>query len=132
MLIPPPPELLPNEKAPWINIPSSTFAADWSKMVDNSSHSDMVLKLATKTYHAHRYVLACGSDVSGQLHVLCVRKQVRGKGLNKRSREEKITQERFKSRQVDDLLLLHFEEKLVDIQAINSIQFQLICIWLLL
>ena len=95
--------------------------------MDDSSHSDM---LATKTYHAHRYVLACGSDVLRQLHVLCVGKRVRGKSLDKRSSEEKITQERFNSGQVDDLL--YFEEKLVDIQAINSIQFQLICIWSLL
>ena len=36
-------------------------------MEDNSFHSDVVLKLATKTYYGHCYVLACGSDVLRQL-----------------------------------------------------------------
>lgn len=61
--IPPPPELPPNEKAPWINIPSSQFAQDWSKMVNNQNHSDVTFRLDTKTYHAHRYILCSASEV---------------------------------------------------------------------
>ena len=106
-LIPPPPELPPNEKAPWINIPSSTFAADWSKMVDNSSHSDVVFKLATKTYHAHRYVLACGSDVLRQL--LGVGERVRGEGLDEgwsKKKLKKVTRDNVNAGQVDGLSLI--------------------------
>lgn len=61
--IPPPPELPPNEKAPWINIPSSDFAQDWAKLVNNKSHSDVVFVLDDKTYHAHRYMLCSASEV---------------------------------------------------------------------
>ena len=61
--IPPPPELPPNEKAPWINIPSSQFAQDWSKLVNNQSHSDVTFRLDAKTYHAHRYILCSASEV---------------------------------------------------------------------
>ena len=89
-------------------------------MVDNSSHSDVVFKLATKTYYAHRYVLACGSDVLRQL--LGVRERVRGEGLDKRLNEGKMTQERINSGQVDGLL--HIEERLVAIQAINCLYTQ--------
>ena len=104
---PSPPKPPPKEDVPPINIPSSTFAADWSKMVDNSSHSDVVLKVATKTYHAHRYVLACGSK--GLRQLLGVEERVRGEGLDEGSSEEKIAQERINSGQVDGLL--HIEER---------------------
>ena len=61
--IPPPPELPPNEKAPWINIPSSQFAQDWSKQVNNQNQSDVTFRLDAKSYHAHRYVLCSASEV---------------------------------------------------------------------
>ncbi len=64
---PPPPELPANEKAPWVNIPTSAFASDWSKLVNNSSHSDVVFKLGSKLYYAHRYVLTSASDMFRQL-----------------------------------------------------------------
>ena len=65
--IPPPPQLPQKKRAPAINVPSSTFAADWSKMINNPSHSDVVFRLEGKTYHAHRYVLASASDLFRQL-----------------------------------------------------------------
>ena len=61
--IPPPPELPPNEKAPWINIPSSQFAQDWSKLVNNQTHSDVIFRLDAKTYHSHKYILCSASEV---------------------------------------------------------------------
>ena len=73
----------------------------------NSFHSDTIFKLATKTYHAHRYVLACGSNVLRQL--LGVGERVRGEGLEEGSSEEKMTQVRINSGQVDGLL--HIEER---------------------
>ncbi len=36
-------------------------------MINNPSHSDVVLRLEGKTYHAHRYVLASASDLFRQL-----------------------------------------------------------------
>ncbi len=65
--IPPPPELPANEKAPWVNIPTSTFASDWSKLVNNPLHSDVIFKLSSKLYHTHRYVLTSSSDMFRQL-----------------------------------------------------------------
>ena len=62
-------------------------------------------------------MLACGSDVLRQL--LGVRERVRGEGLDKRLNEGKMTQERINSGQVDGLL--HIEERLVAIQAIQVI-----------
>ena len=65
-------------------------------MVDDSSHSDVVFKLATKTYHAHRYVLVSGSDVLRQLL-----------GVGEGWREEelgKVTRESVNSGQVEGLL----------------------------
>ena len=84
-------------------------------MVDNSSHSDVVIKLATKTYHAHRYVLACGSDVLRQL--LGVGERVRGEGLDEGWSEGKMTQKRINSGRLDSLI--HFE--IVDIQSTNCL-----------
>ncbi len=65
--IPPPPQPPANKKAPEIEVPSSTFAVEWSKAINNPSYSDMVLRLEGKTYHAHRYVLASASDLFRQL-----------------------------------------------------------------
>ena len=61
--IPPPPELPANEKAPWINIPSSSFSEDWGKLVNSPDHSDVVFELDAVSYHAHAYVLCSASDV---------------------------------------------------------------------
>ena len=61
--IPPPPELPPNEKAPWINISSSQFVQDWAKLVNNQNLSDVTFRLDAKTYHAHRYILCSASEV---------------------------------------------------------------------
>ena len=61
--IPPPPELPPNEKAPWINIPSSKFAQDWAKLINSQDHSDVVFQLDAKTFYAHRYILCSASEV---------------------------------------------------------------------
>lgn len=54
--IPPPPELPPNIKAPWINIPTSTFSQDWGKLVNSESHADVVFHLSSESYYAHRSV----------------------------------------------------------------------------
>lgn len=61
--IPPPPELPPNDKAPWINIPSSMLGQEWLKLVNSDNLSDVVFRLDTKTFHAHKLVLCTASDV---------------------------------------------------------------------
>ena len=66
-LIPPPPQLPANEKAPCINIQSSTMASDWSKMINNQSHSDVILKLEKKEFYAHKFILASSSGIFRQL-----------------------------------------------------------------
>lgn len=58
-----PPELPANEKAPWINIPSSSFAEDWAKLVNKPDHADVTFELGHVHYHAHRFVLCSASDV---------------------------------------------------------------------
>ena len=65
--IPPPPELPPNEKAPWINIPSSQFAQEWAKLVNSQEHSDVLFHLDAKTFHTHRYILCSASEVFRKL-----------------------------------------------------------------
>ena len=59
--IPPPPTLPKNEKAPWINISTSTFPGDWKKLVNCEDLSDVTFLLGPKLYHAHKYVL-CGAS----------------------------------------------------------------------
>ncbi len=66
--IPPPPELPPNEKAPWINIPTSSLFSDWGKMVNSDNQSDVILQLGPTPspegrFHAHKLVLCSASDV---------------------------------------------------------------------
>lgn len=61
--VPPPPELPANEKAPWINIPSSSFSNDWEKLINKSRLSDVTFELGATSYSAHRYVLCSASDV---------------------------------------------------------------------
>ena len=58
-----PPELPANEKAPWINIPSSSFAEDWSKLVNKSEHADVTFELERASFLAHKFVLCSASDV---------------------------------------------------------------------
>ena len=60
--IPPPPELPVNEKAPWIDIPTSSFAKHWGAMVNNSEHADVEFVIGGCTYHAHRLVLCMACD----------------------------------------------------------------------
>jgi len=67
--IPPPPELPPNIKAPWINIPTSTFSQDWGKLVNSESHADVVFHLSSESYYAHRSVQV------GPFHRLCILRQ---------------------------------------------------------
>ena len=79
-------------------------------MVNNSSHSDVVFKLGTKTYHTHRYVLACGSDVLRQL--LGVGERVRGEGLDEgwsKKKLKKVTRDNVNAGQVEGVL--HIEER---------------------
>ena len=65
--IPHPPELPPNEKSPWINVPSSNFSQDWTKLINNQIHSDIVFILDKQTFCAHKYVLCCASEVFRRL-----------------------------------------------------------------
>ncbi|KAL5497514.1 hypothetical protein EMCRGX_G013990 [Ephydatia muelleri] len=50
--IPPPPTLPENEKAPWINVSTSTFPGDWKKLVNCEDLSDVTFLLGPKVYHA--------------------------------------------------------------------------------
>ena len=61
--IPPPPELPSNEKAPWINIPTSALIEDWGKMVNSENQADVLFYLNDKTFHAHKIVLCSASDI---------------------------------------------------------------------
>ena len=65
--IPPPPELPPNEKAPWINIPTSALIEDWGKVANSQNQADVLFHLGNKTFHAHRLVLCSASDVFRKL-----------------------------------------------------------------
>ena len=60
--IPPPPELPPNEKAPWINISTSTFATDLGKMVNRSDQADVEFIIDGSSYYVHKLVLCSASD----------------------------------------------------------------------
>ncbi|XP_064392713.1 rho-related protein racA-like isoform X2 [Halichondria panicea] len=109
--IPPPPQLPQKKRAPAINVPSSTFAADWSKMINNPSHSDVVFRLEGKTYHAHRYVLASASDLFRQL--LGVTQELKVDSLCDgcgRARLNKVTMETVNSGQLEGML--HIEARL--------------------
>ena len=61
--IPPLPVMPPIEKAPLINVPSSNYCQDWSKLINNQSHSDIVFHLGAQVFYAHRYVLCSASEV---------------------------------------------------------------------
>eukprot|EP00731_Ephydatia_muelleri_P009357 Em0004g1695a len=61
--IPSPPTLPKNEKAPWINVSTSTFPGDWKKLVNSEDLSDVTFLLGPKVYHAHKYVLCGASDM---------------------------------------------------------------------
>ena len=78
--IPPPPELPVNEKAPWINIPSSNLAENWGKLVNNSKYSDVIFELDSKSFHAHRLVLCASSDLFRSIFGVegHLKKQVKG------------------------------------------------------
>lgn len=54
-------------RAPWINIESSVFSTDWSKLVNQEQFSDVIFHVGVKQFYAHRYVLCSGSDVMRQL-----------------------------------------------------------------
>ncbi|KAL5497563.1 hypothetical protein EMCRGX_G014056 [Ephydatia muelleri] len=59
--IPPPPTLPENEKAPSINVSTSTFPGDWKKLVNCEDLSDVTFLLGSKVFYAHKYVL-CGAS----------------------------------------------------------------------
>lgn len=65
--IPPPPVMPENTRAPWINITSSSLASDWSKLINHTQFSDVIIHLSNKRYHGHRYVLCTASDVMRRL-----------------------------------------------------------------
>lgn len=60
--IPPPPELPPNEKAPWINISTSSYATDWGKWANCPDQSDVEFIVDGSSYYAHKLVLCSASD----------------------------------------------------------------------
>ena len=45
-----------------INVPDSIYTKDWSKVVNNSVHSDVTFHLGTKVFYAHKYMLCCASE----------------------------------------------------------------------
>ncbi|XP_064386490.1 rho-related protein racA-like [Halichondria panicea] len=108
--IPPPPQPPANKKTVEIKVPSSTFSADWAKTIDNPSHSDVVLRLEGKTYHAHRYVLASASDLFRQL--LGVTQKVKVDNLYDgcgKARLMNVTMEMVNSGQLEGML--HIDDR---------------------
>ena len=43
-------------------MPDSIYTKDWSKVVNNSVHSDVTFHLGTKVFYAHKYMLCCASE----------------------------------------------------------------------
>lgn len=66
-IIPPPPVMPQNEKAPWINIESSVMSTDWSKLINRQQFSDITVHLGSQQFYVHRYILCSSSDVIRQL-----------------------------------------------------------------
>ncbi|XP_064402043.1 rho-related protein racA-like [Halichondria panicea] len=106
----PPPQLPDHKKAPTIKVQSSTFSSDRAKMINNPSHSDVVLRLEGKTYHAHRYVLASASDLFRQL--LGVTQEVKVDSLCDgwdKAQLKMVTMEMVNSGQLEGML--HIDER---------------------
>ncbi|XP_064402041.1 rho-related protein racA-like isoform X2 [Halichondria panicea] len=106
----PPPQLPDHKKAPAIKVQISTFSSDRAKTINNPSHSDMVLRLEGKTYHAHRYVLASASDLFRQL--LGVTQEVKVDSLCDgwdKARLKKVTMETVNLGQLEGML--HIEDR---------------------
>ena len=63
-VIPLPPEVPVNpNRAPWINIPSSTLQSEWLRMVNNEHLSDVQFHYKTDCYHGHKVVLCAASEL---------------------------------------------------------------------
>lgn len=60
--VPLPPVMPPAGKAPWVEIMTSTFSSDWTKALQNPSHSDVTFILeGNHKLDAHRLVLCAAS-----------------------------------------------------------------------
>ena len=104
-----PPELPANEKAPWINIPSSTFAEDWAKLINKPDHADVTFELAGVSYSAHSYVLCSASDVFRMLLEVNLDAKTKVKGLPQCSGWSKqqlarVARERAQGREMKGIL----------------------------
>lgn len=104
-----PPELPANEKAPWINIPSSTFADDWAKLINKADHADVTFELGRVSYSAHRYVLCSASDVFRMLLGVSLGGRTKVKSLPQCSGWSKqqlaeVGKEREKGREMEGIL----------------------------
>ena len=118
--IPAPPELPVNEKAPWINIPSSNLAEDWGKLVNNPKHSDVSFELNSKTFHAHQLVLCASSDLFRAIFGIHKgMKKKKEKGLSKspmwtKHRLEKVSMATANEGYVEGLLSVEKKQVLVE------------------
>ena len=65
--VPLPPSLPVGEKAPWINIETSSLADDWGRLVNLEQFSDVQFHLQNKTFFAHKYVLCSASNLMRRL-----------------------------------------------------------------
>lgn len=107
--IPPPPELPANEKAPWINIPSSSYATDWSRHINSPNLSDVTFELGDVRYSAHRLVLCASSDLFRALFGVSVSSKVKLTSLSdcsnwSKHRLAKVTRERVNEGKVEGIL----------------------------
>ena len=111
---PPPPSLPPNEKAPWINVKTSSWSSDWGKLVNSKQFADIVFYLETKQFHAHRYVLCSASDIMRQL--FGIKENVKVESLAEclgwtAEQVSQVTPERVNSGEVDGFLSFQEEQQ---------------------
>lgn len=104
-----PPELPANEKAPWINIPSSSFSNDWAKLINKTEHADVTFELGRVSYSAHGYVLCSASDVLRILLGVSLGVKTKVKSLPQcsgwsKQRLAKVASERERGREMEGIL----------------------------
>jgi len=60
--IPQPPQLPKQERAPWINIETSTYGEELGKLVDNEFEHDVIFEVGNREIFAHKLILIASSN----------------------------------------------------------------------
>ena len=65
--IPPPPEMPPAGKAPWINVPFLTYGNDMKSLLESPNSCDFILKRQDHNHYVNKIMLACNSHLFRQV-----------------------------------------------------------------